>query len=127
MTIAPRDYQVETINTAVYKKSVRDFVRESTLDKAWEVMEIQYVTLGLVGEAGEIANKVKKQIRDHPKDAFNDEFKRDMIGEIGDVMWYVSQLCNELGLDLESIMELNVEKLQSRKERGTLQGSGDER
>lgn len=127
MTIAPRDYQDETINTAVYKKSVRDFVRESTLDKAWEVMEIQYVTLGLVGEAGEIANKVKKQIRDHPKDAFNDEFKRDMIGEIGDVMWYVSQLCNELGLDLESIMELNVEKLQSRKERGTLQGSGDER
>ena len=127
MTIAPRDYQDETINTAIYKKSVRDFVRESTLDKAWEVMDIQYVTLGLVGEAGEIANKVKKQIRDHPKDTFNDEFKEDMIGEIGDVMWYVSQLCNELNLDLDGIMEANLDKLMARKQAGTLHGSGDKR
>jgi|SRR6185503_5402664 len=122
-----REYQHKTGYTAVYRDRNLEFAGQDSIGKAWYALNIHYVTLGLVGEAGEIANKVKKQLRDNPKDPFNDEFKIMMFGELGDVMWYVSQMCNELGLDLEGIMEANIDKLESRKERDVLGGSGDER
>ena len=84
---------------------------------------LEYLTLGLVGEAGEVANKVKKVIRD------NKIYKSDVdIGsEIGDVLWYCAMLCDCLDLNLGKIMEDNLDKLRSRKERGVLGGSGDNR
>ena len=87
----------------------------------------EYLTLGLTGEAGEIANKVKKFIRDG---ATKDEYlaKRIEIGyEIGDVLWYCAVLAEELEMNLGHIMEKNLEKLADRKKRGTLSGSGDNR
>ena len=51
----------------------------------------------------------------------------DLAKELGDVLWYVSQICNEIGIGMDTVMYMNVEKLLSRQERGTLQGSGDER
>jgi NTP pyrophosphatase (non-canonical NTP hydrolase) len=88
---------------------------------------MEYLTLGLTGEAGEIANKVKKFIRDG---ASQDEYlaKRIEIGyEIGDVLWYCAVLAKEMEMDLGHIMENNLQKLADRKKRGTLSGSGDNR
>jgi len=85
-----------------------------------------YTILGLVSEAGEVADKMKKVIRD--KDGvISDETKKEMAKEIGDTLWYVSQLSAELGLTLDEVAEANIEKLNSRKERDTLHGSGDDR
>ncbi len=86
---------------------------------------LEYCTLGLVGEAGEIANKVKKVIRDNrPVD---DAFKADMKAEIGDVLWYIARLADELGISLQEVADYNMEKLLSRLERGVIGGSGDNR
>ena len=81
---------------------------------------LEYLSLGLVGEAGEVANKVKKIIRDKKIDV-------DIGGEIGDVLWYCAMLADYLDVDLGTIMENNINKLQSRKSRGVLGGSGDKR
>jgi len=104
-------YQEKACETAIFPKN-----------KAME-----YLTLGLTGEAGEIANKVKKFIRDG---AAQDEYlaKRIEIGyEIGDVLWYCAVLAKEMEMDLGHIMESNLQKLADRKKRGTLSGSGDNR
>jgi NTP pyrophosphatase (non-canonical NTP hydrolase) len=86
---------------------------------------LEYCTLGLVGEAGEIANKVKKVIRDNrPVD---DAFKADLKAEIGDVLWYVARLADDLGISLQEVADYNMEKLLSRLERGVIGGSGDNR
>lgn len=85
-----------------------------------------YPVLGLGDEAGEVLGKVKKLFRD--KGGVVDEaFKEDMKKELGDICWYLSEVCTKLGIDLETVFEKNIEKLYSRKERGTLQGSGDNR
>lgn len=87
---------------------------------------IVYPALGLGGEAGEILEKVKKIIRDDG--GVVTDVKRDAIAlELGDVLWYVSQLAAEIDYSLEEIASLNLEKLFSRKTRGVLSGSGDAR
>lgn len=88
--------------------------------------EFVYPTLGLVGEAGEVADKIKKIIRDDGG-KISDDKKQEIKKELGDVLWYVSQLASELGISLEDIASLNIEKLYSRLERGKLSGSGDNR
>jgi NTP pyrophosphatase (non-canonical NTP hydrolase) len=82
---------------------------------------ITYPALGLAGEAGEVANKVKKVIRDGKLD------KSSLKAEIGDCLWYIAALCRDLNVDLGDIAKANLEKLQDRKARGTLKGSGDKR
>ena len=96
--------------------------------KCWNVSppNYYYPALGLAGEAGEIANKVKKIMRDD-NCILTDEKKEDLIGELGDVLWYLAALATELGIDLGEVAEKNIEKLFSRKERGKLGGSGDAR
>lgn len=85
-----------------------------------------YPTLGLVGEAGEIAEKVKKVLRD--KQGIIDNATRvQLVGELGDVLWYVSQLAYELGVDLDEVAMFNLDKLTSRKARNKLHGEGDNR
>lgn len=85
-----------------------------------------YPALGLAGEAGEVAEHAKKAIRDDAG-VVTEERRRAMAKELGDVLWYVSQLASELGLELEEIARANLEKLLSRQRRGVLSGSGDER
>jgi len=85
-----------------------------------------YPTLGLVGEAGEVADKVKKILRDK-KGVFDNGSKDAIKLELGDVLWYVSQLSSELGYELDEIANANLNKLNSRKIRGKIQGSGDDR
>lgn len=85
-----------------------------------------YPALGLAGEAGEVAEHAKKAIRDDAG-VVTEERRQAMAKELGDVLWYVSQLASELGLELDEIARANVEKLLSRQRRGVLSGSGDER
>ena len=88
---------------------------------------LEYLALGLTSEAGEVAGKVKKLIRDG-EDVEGFELKKIAIAsEIGDVLWYCAMMAKEVGVPLNTIMQENLRKLHSRKERGTLQGSGDER
>ena len=82
---------------------------------------LEYLALGLTSEAGEVAGKVKKLIRDGKGD------KKAIAAEIGDVLWYCAMLAKETEVPLNDIMKENLKKLHSRKERGTLSGSGDER
>lgn len=105
------EYQEKSRKTAIYPNAGSDLI---------------YPTLGLASESGEVAGKIKKIIRD--KGGSVDEETKEMIKkELGDVLWYVSQLATELGLSLDEIADKNIEKLYSRMERGKLQGSGDNR
>lgn len=94
---------------------------------------ITYTVLGLTGESGELANKWKKYLRDYSGDSDAtiderlEEFKKAMRKELGDVLWYVASMASELDSTLEDIAKENILKLQSRKERGVLGGSGDDR
>jgi len=85
-----------------------------------------YPTLGLAGETGEVAEKVKKVIRDN-NGMVDSEKKEEIAKELGDVLWYLAQLSTELKLDFDYIAEKNLEKLKSRQERNRLHGNGDNR
>ena len=104
------EYQQHALETAIYPEN----------------RKIIYPTLGLTGEAGEVADKVKKVIRDNNLQ-FTDERKREIAKELGDVMWYCATLAHDLGYRLDEIARMNVEKLRSRLERNRIQGSGDNR
>ncbi len=86
-------------------------------------MGVYYATLGLAGEAGEIANKVKKFIRD----GHSVEKEKELISELGDVLWYVAAVADVIGVSLEDVAKDNMYKLAERQRNGTLQGSGDNR
>jgi NTP pyrophosphatase (non-canonical NTP hydrolase) len=88
---------------------------------------LEYLALGLTSEAGEVAGKVKKLIRDG-EDMEGFELKKIAIAsEIGDVLWYCAMMAKEVGVPLNDIMKENLKKLHGRKVRGTLHGSGDNR
>mgnify|MGYP003335744470 CR=1 FL=1 len=85
-----------------------------------------YPTLGLCGEAGEVAEKVKKVLRDRGGQ-FDQAVRDELLLELGDVLWYVAQLASELDLRLETIAEANLAKLASRAARNVISGDGDRR
>ena len=87
---------------------------------------IIYPTLGLTGEAGEVANKVKKIIRDG-SDKTSEDMVQALSSEIGDCLWYIAILADDVGVKLSDIANANLEKLFKRKEKGALHGSGDDR
>ena len=87
---------------------------------------ILYRALGMGGEAGEVANKVKKIIRDGTEN-LPEDWKDQLASEIGDVLWYCAALSNDIGIPLALIAAQNRDKLLARKQKGTLQGSGDTR
>jgi NTP pyrophosphatase (non-canonical NTP hydrolase) len=87
---------------------------------------LPYVTLGLAGEAGEVAEKIKKLIRDREGIA-DEDYKKEIAKELGDVLWYIAEMCTELGLTMDEAAKMNIEKLSSRKQRDALHGDGDNR
>ena len=89
----------------------------------WELM---YLTLGLVGEAGEVANKIKKVYRDHDGQLM-DDVKSVVAEELGDVLWYMARLAFEMGFSMTDLADRNYQKLMDRKSRGAMKGSGDHR
>ncbi len=104
-------YQKESRKTATYPSIGYNFI---------------YPTLGLAGEAGEVVEKIKKLIRDK-NGVVDDNIKTDIKKELGDVLWYLSQLATELNLSLDEIASENLKKLFSRLERNKIQGDGDNR
>ena len=87
---------------------------------------IIYPTLGLTGEAGEVANKVKKIIRDGTNKN-NENLVQEISAEIGDCLWYIAILADDVGVKLSDIANSNLIKLENRKKKGTIRGSGDTR
>ena len=104
------DYQRETLTTAVYPDA-----------GTGSDIELYYLTMGLTSEAGEVAGKIKKLLRDGEYDPGNVAY------ELGDVCWYVARLADAIGYEFEDILLINFNKLSDRKARNVLQGSGDER
>ena len=105
------NYQIEARKTAIYPNKDKNFI---------------YPTLGLVGESGEVAEKIKKVLRDNNGN-FDNESKTAIKKELGDVLWYLANLCNELDFTLNEVAEENLEKLNNRLSRGKISGSGDDR
>jgi len=91
------------------------------------VYALEYLSLGIASEAGEVAGKMKKWIRDGESKMTRDEWVQAMSSEIGDVLWYTARLADELGLSLSQIAEDIMDKLLDRKARGVIGGSGDNR
>lgn len=100
--------------------------QEAALKTAIYEQRIIYPTLGLSGETGEVADKVKKVLRDK-NGIFDGETRHEIAKELGDVLWYVSTLAYDLGFKLDEIAQMNVDKLASRASRGQLGGNGDNR
>ena len=105
------EYQKKSRETAIYPNKGNNFI---------------YPVLGLVGESGEVAEKVKKILRDN-QGIIEEEKRQEIKKELGDVLWYVAQIATELNLSLDEIADFNLEKLASRKKRNKLHGSGDNR
>lgn len=104
------DYQKSALATAIYPN-------DGT---------VSYLALAISGEAGELADKVKKVLRD--KDGvFTEADKKALALELGDVMWYVANLSEVIGYQLSDIAQMNIEKIAGRVKRGTLHGAGDNR
>ena len=105
------NYQIEARKTAIYPNKDKNFI---------------YPTLGLVGETGEIAEKIKKILRDK-NGIFDNDSKLAVKKELGDVLWYLSNLCDELEFTLDDVAKTNLEKLNLRISKGNISGSGDDR
>ena len=105
------DYQVKAWKTAIYPCKGHNLI---------------YPVLGLNGEAGEIAEACKKMMRDD-HNHLTITRKADIIRELGDVLWYVAALCQELNIPMEKVAQINLRKLADRQECGTIQGDGDHR
>ena len=111
-------------NSPDYEKDPVRFYSQFVEDKVFTKGQERLVenTLGLVGEAGEVSEKIKKLFRD--KNKFSDE---DVLKELGDVLFYTVALANIFGGNLRKVMEMNMAKLDDREQRGVLKGSGDNR
>jgi NTP pyrophosphatase (non-canonical NTP hydrolase) len=103
-------YQKVALTTAIYPRE----------------QAIIYPTLGLTGEAGEVANKVKKIIRDG-SDSKDEKLVSEIKAEIGDCLWYIAVLANDFDIKLSDIASANIEKLALRQKNNTIHGSGDDR
>ena len=106
-----KEYQEKAKQTAIYKDQGENYI---------------YPSLGLAGETGEVMEKIKKLIRD--KDGIIDnEFKKEITKELGNILWYLAQLSTEFNISFQDVAEKNIEKLFSKKDRGMLHGDGDNR
>ncbi|MEK7648732.1 MAG: nucleoside triphosphate pyrophosphohydrolase family protein [Patescibacteria group bacterium] len=105
-----------------------EYQRESQKTATYPVIGLPFVypTLGLAGETGEVVEKVKKIFRDN-NSTITEEQTQELVKEMGDVLWYLTQLATTLGVSLEDVARMNMEKLRSRLERDALHGDGDNR
>lgn len=110
--ITMNEYQVGTGTTAIYPGK-------------GTIVGLMYAALGL-GESGEVQGKVKKVLRDSDG-VVTEEARAKIVSELGDLLWYVGQMCSELGVTMGEVAQENLRKLADRKARGVLQGSGDKR
>lgn len=105
-----KTYQEKAVATAVYGAGNK----------------IIYPALGLANEAGEVLGKIKKVLRDNDGE-FDLENRMKIADEIGDTLWYIAALCDDIDIDMQFIAQRNIDKLHDRQTRGVIQGSGDQR
>ena len=122
------DYQDFTRTTAAYNETCAE-----------ESERMMYCLMGLVGEVGELAEKIKKHVRLHgfksfkravlskEQDVVDLDLRVALMKELGDVSWYLTRLSDELDMKLSDVVQLNVAKLSDRKKRGVIRGEGDDR
>ena len=113
------EYQKFTATVAQYPRTVAELNPDTNVG-------LLYIALGLCGEVGELANKIKKVLRDD-NGVLTDEKREFLKKESGDALWYWARLCEEIGVTCNTVAVDNVEKLTDRKERGVLKGDGDNR
>jgi len=114
-------YQTQAHTTALYLDNIKDYLTPNV----HKMLALSYVGLGL-GESGEVQNKLKKIIRD--KNGIIDvKTKDDLKKELGDILWYVAEMCTLLHLDMGNVAQANLDKLFKRKDEGKLKGEGDNR
>ena len=113
------DYQQFILNTGFYPGR-REIGEKPNMEG------LTYCALGIAGEAGEVADKIKKLLRDHGGQ-LTPELKDGLIKEVGDVLWYLTAMANELDIRIDLVAQTNIDKINSRTARGTRQGSGDDR
>ena len=111
-------YQEKAHETANYPSG--------TIGKEAHAVDYFYPALGLAEEAGEVAGKFAKAVRDN-EGVIDEERKREIVKELGDVLWFVAECCTVLRIDMNEVAELNIKKLADRKARGVIHGSGDNR
>ncbi len=109
-----------------YVTTLNDYQEQAAETAFYRAGDIAYVVLGLCAESGELANHYKKVLRDSGG-RMNAVRHGKMVDELGDVLWYVSQLAGELGVSMAELASANLQKLDSRSKRGCLSGSGDNR
>ena len=105
------EYQKQSTSTANYSDFIPPWV---------------YLALGLAGESGEVVEKIKKLVRNNGG-KMTDADKQEIKKELGDVLWYMSQLCEQLDLSFDDVAQANIAKLQDRKARGVIKSAGDNR
>ena len=108
-------YQNESLGTATYPQLFSNLV---------------YPAMGLAGEAGEVCDKVKKRWRNTGKMSAHDmpqDERNEIVKELGDVLWYISACASELGIHLNTVAQVNLDKLNDRRNRGVIKSSGDNR
>ncbi len=110
------EYQVKAESTNLTPAEAPELLSISFMDKL----------LGLVGESGELADKIKKILRDK-QGQWTEEDRQELIKELGDVLWYIAALAPLLGVSMEEVARRNLEKLAGRKQRNELSGKGDNR
>lgn len=108
-------YQKEAVKTATYPQ------------KGYNVI---YPVLGLAGEAGEVAEKVKKLWRNcgyTKAQSYSAQSKKEIMKELGDVLWYIAAICEEMQVNLSEVAEMNITKLKDRQKRNVIKSEGDNR
>lgn len=136
------NYQVQAGGTDLYSEAISERVVSTIFGDSIRLLPAEaetikrefnalYLVLGLGGEAGEVAEKFKKHLRDRSTQGFlfetDSEFKQQVAYELGDVCWYVAKLADLLGYDYKDIHQMNLDKLEARRIKNTIHGSGDGR
>lgn len=104
------EYKSEAIRTAIYPQNYK----------------IIYPALGMCGECGEVVEKIKKVIRDN-QGIFDTDKTKEIEKELGDVLWYIANICNDLNIDFDNVAQNNINKVNARLQNNTLHGKGDNR
>ena len=119
-----KEYQKEAVKLKISLNKFKELHPDIPKDVI-EILAIAYDGLGL-GEAGEVQGKIKKIIRDNGGIITN-EAKMGIMAELSDILWYIASICENLGIKMENVATYNIEKIQDRKRRSVLNGSGDNR
>ena len=104
------EYKDEAIKTAIYPQKYKTI----------------YPTLGMCGECGEVAEKIKKVVRDN-QGIFDTDKTKEIEKELGDDLWYIANICNDLNIDFDNVAQNNINKINARLQNNTLHGNGDNR